>query len=149
MKDNWLEIVNMERLVNFSRRLVFYNFDDKHADLDDDDFMDKISKIDTNTDDVEMDKLLPFDECETIFRPMLIIKIHKKTKKKSIFIEQEKYEDFLEQLNQRMVSNIVKGLVMKGVVESAFDNEKNDFVFWVKHKELDNLDGYDEAPETD
>jgi hypothetical protein len=50
-------------------------------------------------------------------------------------IKEDDYDDFLVQLNRRMVSNIVKDLVSKGLVESAFDNEKNDFVFWVKGDE--------------
>ena len=38
----------------------------------------------------------------------------------------------MEQLCERMVSNIIQSLVKKGLVETAFDNEKNDFIFWVK-----------------
>ena len=45
-----------------------------------------------------------------------------------------------------MVSNIVKGLVSRGLVESAFDSEKNDFVFWVR---TDYDDRKRENPETD
>jgi hypothetical protein len=41
-----------------------------------------------------------------------------------------------------MVSNIISGLVQKGLVETAFDEEANDFVFWVKKNE-------EEKPETD
>jgi hypothetical protein len=44
-----------------------------------------------------------------------------------------------------MVSNIVRGLVKKGVLDSAFDNDKNDFIFWVKDK----YDDENEQPETD
>ena len=31
-----------------------------------------------------------------------------------------------------MVSNMISNLVKKGLLESAFDEEKNDFVFWKK-----------------
>jgi hypothetical protein len=34
-----------------------------------------------------------------------------------------------------MISNIIQGLVKKGVLHTAFDNEKNDFIFWVKTEE--------------
>ena len=70
----------------------------------------------------------------------------KKTKVAKLFMKESDYDDLLIQLNKRMVSNIVRGLVNKGFVESAFDDEKNDFIFWVKDK-------YDEfnndKPETD
>jgi len=45
MKDGWLEIVNLEKLVNFSRRVVFHNFDERNNDLDDQSFIEKINKI--------------------------------------------------------------------------------------------------------
>jgi len=41
-----------------------------------------------------------------------------------------------------MVSNIINSLVKKGLIETAFDSEKNDFIFWVKDNEQD-------KPETD
>ena len=34
-----------------------------------------------------------------------------------------------------MTSNIVNGLVQKGLIETAFDSEANDFIFWIKEDE--------------
>ncbi len=65
-KDDWLEVSNNEKLINFSRKLVFYNFDDETALMDDVTFLEKIDNIE-NDYDSEMDVLLPFDECEIIF----------------------------------------------------------------------------------
>jgi hypothetical protein len=31
-----------------------------------------------------------------------------------------------------MISNILNSLVNKGMIETAFDNKSNDFVFWIK-----------------
>ena len=31
-----------------------------------------------------------------------------------------------------MISNILSGLVNKGLVDTAYDSQSNDFVFWVK-----------------
>ena len=45
-----------------------------------------------------------------------------------MYVKDDDYDDFLVQLNQRMVSNIVHGLVKRGVLNTAFDNEKNDFI---------------------
>lgn len=144
MKDGWLEIVNLEKLVNFSRRVVFHNFDERNNDLDDQSFIEKINKIE-QIDDPEMDTVLPFEESKNIFQELIKKKIGKKTKKIKYFIKESDYDEALSQLNQRMVSNIVKGLVAKGLLESAYDSEKNDFVFWMKTANDDNK----EKPETD
>ena len=37
------------------------------------------------------------------------------------------YDTILRQLSERMISNIVRNLVNRGLVESAFDEEKNDY----------------------
>jgi len=130
-QEEWLEIVNLDKLVDFSRKVIFYNFDESNDDLNDQDFMDKIEKIE-HTECEELEKLLPKDEVKAIFSDLTFKKKNKNTKKISLFIKQSDYDELLSQLNQRMVSNIVKGLVSKGVVETAFDSEKNDFVFWIK-----------------
>jgi len=145
MDEGWMEIVNIDKLVDFSRRVIFYNFDEDNDDLDDEDFMKKIEKIESK-DSAEMNKVLPRDEVKAIFLDLIVKRRNKNTKKVALFIKEEDYEEVLAQLNQRMVSNIVKGLVSRGLVESAFDSEKNDFVFWVR---TDYDDRKRENPETD
>jgi len=145
MDEGWMEIVNIDKLVDFSRRVIFYNFDEDNDDLDDEDFMKKIEKIESK-DSAEMNKVLPRDEVKAIFLDLIVKKRNKNTKQVAMFIKEEDYEEVLAQLNQRMVSNIVKGLVSRGLVESAFDSEKNDFVFWVR---TDYDDRKSENPETD
>ena len=145
MDEGWMEIVNIDKLVDFSRRVIFYNFDEDNDDLDDEDFMKKIEKIESK-DSAEMNKVLPRDEVKAIFLDLIVKKRNKNTKQVAMFIKEEDYEEVLAQLNQRMVSNIVKGLVSRGLVESAFDSEKNDFVFWVR---TDYDDRKRENPETD
>tara|TARA_B100001778_G_scaffold333816_1_gene343272 strand:+ start:572 stop:1036 length:465 start_codon:yes stop_codon:yes gene_type:complete len=144
-RDGYLEISNIDKLVNFSRRLIYYNFDDESEKLSDADFFEQVQKI-KQEDMPELDKYLPFDEAKNIMKSLLIKRRHKKTKVSKLFMKESDYDELLIQLNKRMVSNIVRGLVNKGVVESAFDDEKNDFIFWVKDKydEFDN-----DKPETD
>ena len=140
MQEDWLQIVNLDKLINFSRKVVFHNFDESNNDLDDNDFMEKIKKIE-HENDSEMDDVLPFEESKSIFKEFTKRRINKKTKKVKLFIKESDYDEVLSQLNHRMVSNIIKGLVSKGLLESGFDDEKNDFVFWVKN--------HNEKPETD
>lgn len=142
MGEGWLEVVNLEKLINFSRKLVYYNFDNKSEKLNDKDFLDKISKIETQS-EPEIEEVLPYNEMETIFGQYLKRKIHKTTKQKAWFIMEEDYDLVLSQMNERMVSNIVRNLVKKGLVESAFDSEQNDFVFWVKKDGTKNKDKED------
>ena len=128
MKKKWLEIANVKKLIDFSRRIVYHNFDDENEHLTDKDFLKKVDSI--KVDDAEMDSLLPYNECKNIIKPFLVRVV---TKNEIYFkIEEDHYDVFLNQLSRRMISNIVKDLVSKGMVESAFDNEKNDFVFWIK-----------------
>lgn len=144
-RDGYLEISNIDKLVNFSRRLIYYNFDDESEKLSDADFFEQVQKI-KQEDMPELDKYLPFDEAKNIMKSLLIKRRHKKTKVAKLFMKESDYDELLIQLNKRMVSNIVRGLVNKGVVESAFDDEKNDFIFWVKD-EYDEFDN--DKPETD
>lgn len=139
-RDDWLEIVSIKKIIDFSRKLVYYNFDETTEGMDDATFLEKIDNIGQDT-EPEMDLLLPYDECKNIFKPMIF------TEENRMYVKDDDYDDFLVQLNQRMVSNIVHGLVKRGVLNTAFDDEKNDFIFWVK-KEYE-LDEEDESPETD
>lgn len=127
-KDDWLQVSNTKKLINFSRKLVYYNFEDETALMDDVTFLEKIDNI-QNDYDSEMDTLLPFDECEIIFTSFTFIDNN------SLYLTDDDYDTFLMQLNRRMISNIIQGLVKKGVLHTAFDNEKNDFIFWVKTEE--------------
>jgi len=141
-KDDWMEVSNSKKLIDFSRKLVYYNFDDETALMDDITFLNKIDKIDLDY-DPEMDVLLPFNECEIIFMSFTFME------DKVLYIKDDDYDTFLMQMNRRMISNIVQGLVKKGVLHTAFDNEKNDFIFWVKTEEEMEAEDEEENPETD
>ena len=138
-KDDWLEVSNSQKLIDFSRKLVYYNFDETTEGMDDTAFLEKIDNI-QNDYDPEMDVLLPFEECELIFTSFTFMDNN------LLYITDDDYDTFLMQMNRRMISNIVQGLVKKGVLHTAFDNEKNDFIFWVKTEE--EMEAEDEDSET-
>ena len=130
--DQWMEVVNVTKLLNFSRKLVFYNFDSTYSSLDDEEFILKVQEIKLS-EEPEVDKLLPYKESLLMFNEHLPREKRKNSAKGyTIYIKDKDYDLFLEQLCERMVSNIIQSLVKKGLVETAFDNEKNDFIFWVK-----------------
>ena len=128
-RDDFIEVVNLDKLVEFSRQLIFYNFaiDDDETD---DEFIAKVKNI-KKEDKEELDRLLPFQESKLIFKSLIKKQVNRKTKKVRYVIKESDYDEVLVELNARMVSNIIRSLVKKGLVEAAFDDDKNDFVFWV------------------
>ena len=130
-RDDFMEVVNLDRLVEFSRQLIFYNFAiEDDDDETDDEFIAKVKNI-KKEDKEELDRLLPFQESKLIFKSSVRKQVNRKTKKVRYVIKESDYDEVLVELNSRMVSNIIRSLVKKGLVEAAFDDDKNDFVFWV------------------
>ena len=118
---------NPTEFINQIRRLVFAGFGLK--DLDEDELQFLISEIDEE----EMNKTISFEECKLIaseyFQP-------KKFKKKIKYVlTEENFSNLVEAINARLVSNLLTELVDSGHLESAWDNEANDFIFWVKENE--------------
>jgi hypothetical protein len=93
----------------------------------------------------EFDKILSHKESFIIVQELVKKQKNKKTKQIRYTLNDEIFAEIVHNLNNRMVSNIINGLVQKGLIESAFDDEANDFVFWVKDKN----DHEKEKPETD
>ena len=129
MDDDMMEIINLDKLVNFSRQVVFYNFSADNDETDDE-FISKVKNIKTD-EKKELDELLPFQESKLIFKECVKKQINRKTKQTRYVISESDYDKVLIELNSRMVSNIIRSLVKKGLVETAFDDDKNDFIFWV------------------
>jgi hypothetical protein len=40
--------------------------------------------------------------------------------------------EMIESFNSRMISNMLNHLVNRGLLETAYDADSNDFVFWIK-----------------
>ena len=53
-------------------------------------------------------------------------------------ISEKKYMAMIESFNQRLVSNMLKNLTQIGLLESAYDSELNDFIFWIKEQDQPN-----------
>lgn len=80
-----------------------------------------------------LDKILSEKEAELIIIPHL----KNNTSDNSYNVTEDKFINILEKLNSRIVSNILGSLASKEIIEMAFDNEINDFVFWIKNKKGD------------
>ena len=143
MSDSqWFVIPDLSEFTDKARAIVYNNFgvwEDK-------------SDIDVIIDDVvenqkeDFDKVLSHQESLAIVKENIKKERNKITKEIRYVLNDQMFAEIVRKLNDRMVSNIINGLVQKGLVESAFDSEANDFVFWVKDND-ENKD--EEKPETD
>lgn len=76
----------------------------------------------------EIEDKLTIEEAKNIVVPIL----EEKQKDGKILINHKDFKEILEELNKRIVSNILVQLTKEGLIESAYDSEQNDFIFWVK-----------------
>ena len=106
---------------------MFINFG---SDKSTNDLMDieQLSKDDAD----ELNKVLSYDECFSIAKSHIKKQKHKHKKQKRYILSSNNYYNLVSDLNTRLVSNLMTQLVSKGLVETAFDTQANDFVFWVK-----------------
>ena len=128
MSEGWLELSNIDKLIDFSRKLIYYNFDEDTADMSDENFLRKIEKMSDRV-EPELEQLLPFIEIKSMFMEQVV------ERDGVPCMSEDSYDQLLVAINQRMISNIVLGLVKKGLLDTAFDSDKNDFVFWVKNQD--------------
>ena len=125
----WFKITNIEQFVEATRVLVYSSFGST-------DNADNFSSINTMLEKLveeerkEIEELLPQKEAMSIFHEFGQTKRNKK--RTEFYISDEAYYEFIESLNARLVSNMLNSMADKGIIESAFDTETNDFVFWIK-----------------
>ena len=115
--------------INQIRKLVFAGFGSDA--LNDEELEHLVLEIDEE----EMDKTLSFNECKVIAMEYLKPKKSKNKKKTKFFLTEQQFNDFVEAVNARLVSNVLTELVDEGKLESAWDSEANDFIFWVANNE--------------
>lgn len=148
MKENshWLEIDDIKKFTNYLRTLVYVNFNsnDAFSLTEEDNQEDNASEqdfdllLDCDIDDLEenekdeLNNLLELTECITIVKSIAKKLRHKKTKERVYLISSDGVADAIENIQRRMISNMIQTLVSKGYLDSAFDDDKNDFIFWTK-----------------
>jgi hypothetical protein len=136
-KQNYI-IDNLDDFTDSARRLVYNGFG-KGAVEDPDEFTELVTKINPEEEE-ELNKILSHDEALIIVKTMAKEQKHKYEDKSRYLIDEKIFSQIIEAMNARLVSNILTSLANKGLIESAYDSDINDFVFWVKDNE---------PPETD
>lgn len=124
---NWFIIKDFQKFINDTRAFVFTNFA-SNKDSEEYRFSEQLSMLEKE----ELDKVLTFSETENIAKGFLRKQSNNKTKEIRYLMSEDNFLKIVESLNTRMVSNLIRELVKKGLLETAFDTEVNDFVFWAK-----------------
>jgi len=129
-EEQWFFINDFDDFVDHSRSLVFKFFGAVN-EVADDSMTSSISKM-SKKELTEMNETLTHDESAIIIKNHAKKQINKKTKEVRYCLTDKLLQSIIEDLNNRMISNILNSLVNKGVLDSAYDSDQNDFIFWVK-----------------
>jgi len=143
-KDNWYIVDDIDEFVLSTRKLIYNHFGKEKSNQSK---FDSLMLTEINPDEQEeFDQVLTQEESLLIAKNILKKQTHKKSNEVRYLVSDNLYRDMVESLNDRMVSNILNSLVNKGYLESGYDAESNDFVFWIKE---DQDEQNKEKPETD
>lgn len=134
---DWYVVKDLESFIDSTRALVFNNFGKQKNDT-----WDEIKLSVLPEEQEELDSVLSYSEALLITQETLKKQTHKTTSQTRYLVSDARYRKLIDAFNHRIVGNLLRSLVNKGLVESSFDNETNDFIFWVK-------DDTKEQPETD
>lgn len=128
MKNTKFEINDIDKFVECSRVLVFDCMGkDQTSSLNDMKYtMSELSE----EEQAELNDVLSQEEAMTICKSFL-----RKHDNELYIVSNKKYAQLIDLLNTRLVSNMLNKLVNKGLLETAFDHDANDFIFWVKDNE--------------
>lgn len=138
--DEWFQINDLIDFTNKARAVVYNNFGKWETPS-----FDAGKDVVTDINMREFDSIIPYEESLIIVKQNIKKQRNKKSKRIRYILNEELFMKIVHDLNTRMVSNVIGSLVNKGLVESGFDSEANDFIFWIK----DNKNENKEKPETD
>ena len=138
-------VEDLSKLVEATRVLVFDNFGKTNEEGEDDlSFL----MADLGPDEIdELNDVLTQEECLIIAQNFVKPQVNKRTKKIRYIMTNTEFMEMVESFNSRMISNLLNSLVNKGVLETAYDEKCNDFIFWVKNENENKTDS--QKPETD
>lgn len=126
------DIIDLEKFIDATRTLVYSYFGKDNDKNNPNNTVDNLLNSLTDDEVCEMNACLSLSESMVIAKKFIKTQKNKNTKQIRQIISEEAYMQFVEELNSRLVSNLISKLASQGVLETAFDEEANDFVFWVK-----------------
>lgn len=126
MDNNWFVIKDFNGFVKHTRIIVYNTYGNNTSEEVDQ--LVELSKLDQE----ELDKILSQAESIAIIKSIVKKQRNKKSKATRYIINDELYMNIVQSLGDRMTSNILHSLVNRGLVEMGFDDDANDFIFWIK-----------------
>jgi predicted transcriptional regulator len=126
------DIIDLEKFIDATRTLVYSSFGKDNDKNNSNNTVDTLLNSLTDDEVCEMNACLSLSESLVIAKKFIKTQKNKNTKQIRQIISEEAYMQFVEELNSRLVSNLISKLASQGILETAFDEEANDFVFWVK-----------------
>lgn len=136
MNNRVYTITDIEKFVESTRVLVFDSFG-KPNNIEIDNLLTDINKL-SSEEQKELETILTQKEAKLIAEEFIKRKTIKNKNKEIFIISEKKYVQMIESLNERMISNMINNLIKIGILDSAYDSELNDFIFWVKDDENKN-----------
>ena len=134
--SEWYVISDLSDFTDRARAIVYNNFGSWQNEPEVDITTDHVKK----EEQADLDNMLSHQESLVIVKENIQRQKHKRTKKVRYILNDTIFSSIIHKLNDRLVSNIMTRLVQKGLVETAFDDEANDFVFWVKEQDKPEID---------
>lgn len=124
----WFAVSDISEFTDKIREIVYLNFGAWEKEETINTSVDQLNDKDQS----ELDSILSHQESLVIVKENLKRQKNSKTKKIRYALNEKIFADIIAKLNERMISNLLNSLVQKGLVETAFDSESNDFIFWCK-----------------
>lgn len=128
---DWFIINDITEFTDKARAIVYNNFGNWESTNGVDQIIDSVK----DSDKKDFDRILSHDESLVIVKQVAKKQKNKKTQQVRYIVNEKIFAKIVEDLNSRMVSNVLNELVKKGLVESAYDSESNDFIFWIKDEQ--------------
>jgi len=135
-KENYYLIKDFNFFVKETKKVAVDNFktfvEEKDIEEEYDEVTNKItsefieiaSKAKLDFEEIN-NQIISDHECEVLMFPMI------KHRDGKMIVSEGMYFDILKCIHTRIISNTLAILASKGIVESAFDEELDDFVFWI------------------
>jgi len=141
-EPDWYVISDLSDFTDKARSIVYNNYGSWDNESDVEDLMDDVSENEQE----DFDKMLSHQESLVIVKENIKRERNKRNGKIRYVLNDEIFVEIITKLNDRLTSNLMSSLVQKGLVETAFDDKENHFVFWIADNEDKNKI---EKPETD
>lgn len=118
-------IKDLDQFAVYIRKISLHKFSETNKVVDDE-FSSSFLKEKENIND---DEIISIKEVENI-----IFSLARENNEEELLLNDKILHNIIEAINERIVTNLLNILANKDIVESAFDEKVNDFVFWIKEK---------------